>query len=425
MSLFKIVTLIFSFTFFAYGCHGQNEKDIENSDESKILKVVKTFNYFDQNAKTLKIPKRKYDSPFFCDEMLEYKNGYIINSITSSRGGGKIDFTTNFFYYNPIDKSIKKVIVSKADTIESIVSSRDVLYYSIIQNGKRDIGYFKENQYQSLINKCSNDIRKYLDTTKWVKLGIQNDNLFVLSPNYLFEFSANDCKSLVNYSLDDLYLNKLKYRRSISMLPTKNIVIKNNSVYFLQEIVQERTCNLLILNITNGNVENFFTSLDYKDNYLKQVNDFTHLNDNSLLVLVSRLIGNQMVINTKENKTSVWVFNNNLTTSNGAMNEIPATTALNSGDTLILAASKGLYFKLADTIETLAYFDNYHQTIKDKDGDIDFEFEPRSIKKLSNHIYLVGGMWGGLYQIDVLNHKLTCLDDVDYDKIKTVDLSDL
>ena len=425
MGHFKIAILTFILTFSICICHGQAEKDNENSDEPKILKNITPFNYLDQNVKTLIIPKRKYDSPFFCDEMIEYKNGFIINSITSSRAGRQIDFTTNFFYYNPVDKSIKKITVSNTDTIESISCSGNVLYYSFIKNGKRDIGYLKGNQYQSLIDKASPDIHKHLDTTKWIKLGIENDRLFILSSTFLFEISNNELKSLTNYSLDDYYINTLKYRRSNSMLPTKNIIVKNNSVYFLQEIVQDRTCNLLKLNIENGSINDYFSSLDYRDNYLKQINDFTFLSDNSLLVSANRLMGSHMVINTKDNKVHVWTFNNSLTTSSGTKVELSATTALGNGDTIILASNRGLYSKYADTIKPLIYFNNYHQTIKDEIGLLDFKFEPRSIKKLFNNIYIIGGMWGGLYQVDILKNKLTCLDDLSYGKIKTIDLSGL
>ena len=425
MGSFKLTTLTFFLILSICAGYGQTEKDNENSDEPKILKNIKPLNYLDQNVKTLKLPKRKYDSPFFCDEMIEYKNGFIINSITSSRAGREIEFTTNFFYYNPIDKSIKKISISKADTIESIVCSGNTSYCSFIRNGKRDIGYFNNNQYQNLIDKASTDIRKHLDSAKWIKLGIENNRLFILSPNYLFELSNGNWETLTNYSLDDFYIKTLKYRRSISMLPTKNIVVKNNSVYFLQEIVQERTCNLLKLNIANGKVESYFNSLDYIDNYLKQISDFTFLSDSSLLVSASRLIGSQILINTKDDKVNVWAFNNSITTANGTKVELPVNTALNIGDTLILASNKGLYLKYSDNIKPLIYFDNYHQTIKEKTGLIDFNFDPRSIKKLSDNIFIIGGMWGGLYQVDISNNKLTCLDDIEYDKIRVVELSKL
>ncbi len=423
MRLFHITTLGFFVAFSMCACYGQAEK--ENSDEPKILKDIKPFSYLDQRVRILKIPKRKFDSPFFCDEMIPYKNGFIINSIISSRGGGQIDFTTSFFYYNLIDRSLKKITIAKTDTIESIVCYGNVPYYSFIKNGQRNIGYYKDRQYQSIIGKASTDIRKHLDTAKWVKLGIEKDRIFILSPNYLFEFSGNDWKILTKYSLDDFYINTLRYRRSFSMLPTKNIVIRDNSAYFLQEIVQDRTCNLLKLDMASGKIENYFTRLDYIDNYSKQINDFTFLGDSSLLVSASRLMHTQMLINTKDDKVKVWAFNNNITTVDGTKVELPVTTALILGDTLILVTNKGLYLKYADNIKPLVYFDNYHQSVPSKIGLIDFVFDPRSIKKLTDNNFIIGGMWGGLYQVDILNNKLTCLDDLDYDKIKIVDLSEL
>jgi hypothetical protein len=423
MISYKITTLSLFLTLTIGLSYGQTEMDGGNSDEPKILKALTPLDYIDVNAKTLKIPKRKYDSPFFCDETILYKTGFIINSITSSRAGRQVDFTTHFFYYNETDKSLKKISISKADTIESIVSSGNTLYYSFIKNGKRQVGYFEENQSQSISNRASGDIRNHIDTSKWIKLGVENGRLFILSPNALFEYSKNEWKSLVNYSLDDFYINSLKYRRSMSMLPTKNLVVRDNSVYFLQEVVQDRTCNLFRLSMANGTLENYFTTLDYRDNYSKQVNDFTFLDDGSLLVTASRLIDNNMLINTKADKVNVWAFNNNITSTNGGKVEVPVTTALNSGDTLILASRKGLYEKYFDKIKPLVYFENSHQSIKEKGELIDFPFEPRSIIKLAHNNFIVGGMWGGLYQVDISNNKLTCLDDIDYDKIKTIDLS--
>jgi hypothetical protein len=423
MTSFKTTGFILYLTLSVSLSYAQTETENENSDEAKILKNITPLNYLDKDVKTLKIPKRKYDSPFFCTEIEQYKNGFIINSITSNRTGREIEFTTNFWYYNSIDKSIKKIAISNADTIESIVSSGKDIFYSIIKNGKRIIGYVKDNLASVLNNPASSEISKHLDTAKWIKLGFYEDNLFVLSPSFLFQVSNNEWKTLTKYSIDDFYINVLKYKRSNSMLPTKNIVIKNNSAYFLQEVVQDRSCSLLKLNITDGKVEDYFVSLDYIDNYLKLINDFTFLSDNSLLVSASRLMDNQMVINTKDNKVNVWSYNNQLTTTSNTKVDFPITTALNIGDTLIFASFRGLYFSDSKAFKPLIYFGNYHQSIKEKIGLIDFNFEPRCVKQLSENIYLVGGMWGGLYQVDIINNTLICLDDVNYDKLKSVEIS--
>jgi hypothetical protein len=425
MSQLKFTILVFILTFSRCLCYAQTASDQENADEAKILKDIRPFSYTDRAVKTLRIPKRKYDSPFLCDELIAYKNGFIINSIVSSPAGDLIDFNTDFFYYNTADNSIKRIKLLNADTVECIITLKNKLYYSVIKNGNRDIGLVSGNQYQSLLENLSTDIRTQLTSAKWIKLGMDADKLYILSPNFIFEFENNNWNLLTGYSLDEFYLNKLKYHVSISMLPTKNVVVKNNYAYFLQEIVQDRTCYLLKLNTANGNIEDYFISLDYTDNYLKQINDFTFLSDNSLLVSSTRLLGNQMLVNTKEKEVDVWVFNNNLTTPKGLKIEVPVTTASNFGDSVILASNKGIYLKYADNITPLVYFENYHQRIKEKIGILDFNFDPRSIKKISDKVFLIGGMWGGLYLVDLLNNRLTCLDDINYDKIKSVKLNEL
>lgn len=207
------------------------------------------------------------------------------------------------------------------------------------------------------------------------------------------------------------------------MLPTKNIVIKNNFVYFLQEIVQGRSCNLFKLSIQNGSLQDFFHSLDYRDDYFKVINDFTFLSDNSLLVSASRLMDEQIIINVKDNNVDIWSYNNFLTTTQNEKVAFPTTTALSMGDTVVFASYKGFYIKEGNDIKPSIYFENSHQTIKEKKWRFDFNFKPRCIKKLSENIYLVGGIYGGLYQVEVFNGTMICLDDVNYDKLKSVDLS--
>jgi hypothetical protein len=424
MSLSKTTTFVFLLTI-GLVSFGQGGETGENSDEPKVLKAITPFQYIDANASSLKLRKRTYDSPFFCDEIIEYKSGYIINSISSYSGSRQIGFSTRFYFYDPTDKSISRILISKADTIEAIVSSGKALYYSYIKGGKRQIEQCSDNQVQNLLDKATSDIRKHIDTSRWIKLGLENGKLFTMSPNSLFVYNGDIWEHLVTYDLDNFCSNKTNYRESISLLPTKNLLIRDTSVYFLQEVVQDRTCDLVRLNISNGVLEDYFDALDYRDSYYKQVNDFTVLTEGSLLVSSSRLIGSNMLINSKNGNASVWIFNNTITDLNGRSIEVPVTTVLDMGDTLLLASDKGLFLKYSGIIQPLVYFENAHQTIKRKSELIDFPFKPRSIIKVKDNNYLIGGMWGGLYQVDILNKNLTCLDDIGYGKIKTVDVCNL
>jgi hypothetical protein len=132
-----------------------------------------------------------------------------------------------------------------------------------------------------------------------------------------------------------------------------------------------------------------------------------------------------MLVKTDDDQHDVWIFNNAITSITGQKIEVPVSTLFNGGDTLVLASRKGLYLKRFDTVSPLVYFKNAHQTIKEKDGVIDFPFEPRSMFKIAPNKFIVGGMWGGLYEVDISSGKLTCLDDIDYDRIDTVELNAL
>ncbi len=320
MASFKTILIAFFSTLSAILSYGQSQTFIDSSDETKILKNIKQLNYIDKEVKTLTIPKRKYTSPLFCDEIEQYKNGFIINSTTSYDHRADIEFDTKYFYYNLLDKSIRKINIVNADTIESIVSTGNAIFYSTIKNGKRVIGYSKDNVISALNKQASSEISNHLDTAKWIKLGLKEGKLFVLSPNFLFQVSNSEWKVLTKYSIDDFYIKTLKYKRSISMLPTKNIIIKDNFVYFLQEIVQGRSCNLFKLSIQSGSLQDFFRSLDYRDDYFKVINDFTFLSDNSLLVSASRLMDEQIIINVKDNNVDIWSYNNFLTTCKSQLN---------------------------------------------------------------------------------------------------------
>ncbi len=426
MYKFKILYLILLALFSAVISFAQAENEEENSDEPKILRAQKSFNYINRSVKKLKIPNRKHDTPFYCNEFIPFKNGFIINSIATFPAVNTTDVISDSYYFNPADRSLKRILVQKTDTIESINCSNNTLYYSIIKNGKRVLGQLKDQHYENLLESIAPGIRHQIDTAKWIKLGIDQEQLVVLGPDFAGKFTPNGWVQLTSYSIDDFYTNKLGYRRSISMLPSKNLVINNNTIYFLQEIIEQRACMLLMLNLENGTIQEYFSSIDLTDKYFKQINDFTFLEDGSLLVTASRLIQRYLVINTKENNIAVWIYKNGIRGMDGLRANLPVTTVLNLGDSLFLASPKGLYAKKDNTVTPLVYFDNVHQTIKDKKiGAIDYLFEPRSIQKTADNNFIIGGLWGGLYQVDLIKNKITCLDDIAYDKIKTIELNEL
>ncbi|WP_153801170.1 hypothetical protein [Foetidibacter luteolus] len=406
-------------------CFCQQNED--NSDEAKIIERWRPLDFQRSSVPVLKLPKRKNDSPLFCDEMIPYKSGYIINSITSSKGGGKYTVTTSYYYYDLRGNKLSDLSFTGIDTIESIIPDDSKgLYVSYKKSGSRIISFLSAGVEKHLETLAPSDIRMQIDTAKWLKLGYDNGNLYALTPGAVIFYSSDKWSTIVNYSLDEFYVNTLKYKRTGSILPTKNLVIAGRDIWFLQEVVQDRTCLLLKLDTQSGYLSDFFISVDYTDNYFKQINDFMILADSSLLVFASRLMGKSLVLKYRENP-EVWIFNNVLKNVLFYQEEaMVATTATVNNDTLLMAATNGIFAKYGDIIVPLVKLENTHQDIKDKeDGLIDFEFIPRSMIKVANNQFLIGGMFGGLYIVDLNKFSIKALDDVKSSKVERMDILSL
>jgi hypothetical protein len=78
MTSFNITSLILCLTLLSSSSYGQVETGIDNSDEAKIFKNIIQLNYIDKDVKTIKIPKRKYDSPFFVLKLNNIKTTLLL-----------------------------------------------------------------------------------------------------------------------------------------------------------------------------------------------------------------------------------------------------------------------------------------------------------------------------------------------------------
>ena len=48
---------------------------------------------------------------------------------------------------------------------------------------------------------------------------------------------------------------------------------------------------------------------------------------------------------------------------------------------------------------------------------MNWNFQPRTVVVLGNNKYLVGGLWGGLYILDLRSNTIKCLDDLKDDPV--------
>jgi hypothetical protein len=189
--------------------------------------------------------------------------------------------------------------------------------------------------------------------------------------------------------------------------------------------VQLRECRLLKLNLKTGELNDYFTMLGFTDLTLKQVNDYCHLPGGAVLVTASRLMDRNLLLKSTVTGSEVWLFNNTVKNISGDLIDLSLSTSLPAGDSIFLAGPQGLYLKTTSDLHPLLRWRSSHQEIIEKQYKMDFDFLPRSLKRISAARFIAGGMWGGLYLLDLVQNKITCLDDVSYDKVENMDLTEL
>jgi hypothetical protein len=419
---YRFVIFVFLFAWPVITISQQRKADA--SDEP-IIKSAWQQLQFTGTTRSVKMPKRKFDSPFFCDELMQYKNGFIINSITTNRNGRSVSVHTSFYYINLKTKMLSQLAIPGVDTIESILAnSANELYCSYKKSGGRVIELFRNNENKDISLSATAEIKTQLDSAEWLKLGYSNGELYAMSPATLFVYGQNKWRKLCDFEFPGNSNEFSKARRRLFTLPTENITVAGDYVYFLQEIVQERRADLIQLDIKTGTLSDFFISQGLTDNYLKQVNDYVVLPDQTILVAASRLLGNQLLMAAAPAKADVWIFNNQL--KNSAVSEtIPVTSLLREENLMILAGPAGIYKKVDNHLECLLKLINATQMIKAEDGRYEFEFFPRSLARIDSNRLLVGGMWGGLYLVDLAAYTVECLDDKKESLVKILNLSSL
>ncbi len=374
-------------------------------------------------APLLKIPKRKNDSPFFCDELIQYKDGYIINSITTSPGAGTIDTRCDFFYIDIKQDKFYKLAITGVDTIESVIVSGEKLFVSGKKGGASVILQI-ENGQTLIINVAIAGANRIIGDNSWIKLCMYEGALYAMDKNGLYRYSGETWQHTAVFSIDSFYTSQLHFRKCKTVIPTENIKMYNNKLYFLQEVLQERDCYLLEYDLDKKDgLVNFWDRYDIKDNYNKEINSYTILDDGSVLIGASRLWETYLLMKEKGDSLAVLVFNNGINDGENRDAQIKARKAIMVDSIMYIAGDNGM-FKIENNIcSPVALFTNGTQVIKDKDGDEHFDFYPRCFERVSADNYLIGGQFGGLYLVNIKDKKIIPLDDVDYDKITTLNIS--
>ncbi|MES2648905.1 MAG: hypothetical protein V4717_18655 [Bacteroidota bacterium] len=383
-----------------------NDNDPFDKKLSEKFLVTK----FDQKeVPTLDLPKRKHSSMTFVNEFIPFGEGYIINSLTTSPGGGKIDIDYSFYFLNLTNNHVSKIEISGIDTIHSIINEKGAIFVSGKKGNELKVLHYTENGMKEL--PFTGDILNKVQQPKnWLKLGIYKSQLLALCRDGIIQYTDAKWTYLPGNSIDDYFL-QLGYKRSRAIIPTENIRFYGDKMYFLQEIVQQRSAELFSLDMGKPNsIKEFFVKNNLTDNTKKEIDAYLGSTDGNLYIAITRLMENQILLRENSDGVNTVILNGQLKEK---INEFPINiSSMTEFDDKKIMIGNGLFEMKENVLTPILFFDNMKQQIKDGGYIFNDEFRPRAIAMLGSSKYLLGGLFGGIYILDVAEMKIKCLDDL-------------
>ena len=385
-----------------------NIRQFDRKLESTVIPVT----VLSANTPTIKLPKRKYDSPLFCNELIPWKDGYIINSLSIAPGGRTMDHNYRFFYFSTKTNKLETITTTLTDSIESIIVWNDALYLSGKKNGDCVIGKVDADGMHIIERGINNKDGELIGKDSWLKLGVYNNQLLALQRTGVYVYNNGQWQSIFGLPFHANYY-KSKYPKKYPLLPTENIRVYNNTLYMLQEITQQRTADLYSLNLSRDScADEFFTRNDLADNTKIEIVSYV-VGANGLWVAALRLMQETLLLHQKDSSIHALVINNQATTEQKEkLNITPSCISQLTEDTMLVAGSDGLFILTNNHIKPLCKFMNTNQQLKLSFGKFDWEFVPRCAVRTKDNRILMGGLWGGLYLIDTNKNSMQCFDDL-------------
>ncbi len=386
----------------------KNKENIDNT-ERKLFNAFIDINYKNVNPPLITLPQNKTGNQVFSDEFIKYRNGYIINSISTYPNDGQtLGINYKYHYVDLKTSKLFKLNFNGLDTVESVAVIDSTLY--ICGTKSNNLKILKHDGTKILpisLNVLDNDTKE-LSSDSWTKLGVFGGKLFALQTNGLYMLNGNAWQLINKFNLIEYFS---KYYPSLKpIMPTENIVISNNKLYFLQEVLQSRDCELFEIDLRTNTINEFWQKELLIDNYKKEVNSYSLLGNDTLFVAAQRL-GEALLLSEQKNSMTVYLLDNKVKTDVSGKFKIKVRKAFKSNDKLLLIADNGLFELKNNEIIPIAFFENTEQLIRDGKYNIHFNFKPRSFAILGEDKYLIGGQFGGLYVIDLKHNAIISLDD--------------
>lgn len=375
---------------------------------NKLYFSFASIEYKKKRCPSIKLPKRKYDSPLFSCDLIPFRTGYIINSITTIPGSaGRVEVSYKFYYLDLSDNSLKHIVLNELDTIHSLITVKDTLYASGKKGTQLSVYRYASNEIKEI------PLDEELRTNSWIKLGFHKDELIALLENGLVKYRKGLWETFAGNPLQ-ASLQKEGFKNKKWLIPTENIRVQKDMLYFVNEITQQRTSYLFEIDLASSQAPTeFFKKHSLTDNTKKEVDNYLIDNKGNLFLTVNRLSGNSIVLKVSEGKLYTIILNGFLESAVNAPTLIKATAIFEDVDRKLIFTTNGVFEWRNDIITPLINLERTIQEIKIEGSSMDFEYYPRAIQYISSQKYLVAGLWGGLYILDLSKNKITCLDNLD------------
>ena len=388
----------------------KKQKNVENL----IRESITELNVIQQEVPIIEIPQR--DLNVFCNEFIHYGNGIIINSLITYPSNPDIGINYNYYYLDLVTKNVKKLKCEQLDIIESIIVRDNQLYISGKKNNESIILISSNGHYEE-IQTLSNDSLQ-IGNSSWIKLGFYNDKLIALQKDGVYLLEDSIWQHYYKFSLDSL--NKENgIARAKSIIPTENIKIVNDKLYFVQEIVQGRSSNLIEVDLTNKTVTDFFSKIGLIDNMQKTVYTYYVDSNSNIYITGNRLMNQNLYLKSNNKEFETIIFNNKVKTGVNSDYLVRPRISINKKNCQLIIAENGIFNLSERNIKPILQFENQDKRF----GYYSCKFKPRAYSEFGDDKILLGGMYGGIALIDLKTSETEWLDE---DKIDvTMEIFDL
>jgi translation elongation factor P/translation initiation factor 5A len=379
--------------------------------EKRISDSYLDIKYKDTNSFVLRLPNYNNDNNVFSNEFIKYKNGYIINSMTTIPGGSKTGINYRYYYIDLKTNQLSKLSFKGFDSVQSVTTMHSTLYIAGKKNNKLKI-IAKINEKEILMSLAVSEQKaQKLKNKSWIKLGVYNDTLFALQSNGLLFYTGRDWKFKNKFDFEGYF----KANYNALLIPTENIRLTSKKMYFLQEVLQMRDCDLFELDFKKNTVSEFWQKHTLVDDYKEEICTYTVLDDNTLF-LASDRAGENILLSEKDSGFNTYLLDGKVKLD--SINDLRIRKVIKNNNHLFLLGENGLFDLKDNEIKRLVTFENTEQIIgKNR---CHFKFYPRSCEIINEDEYLIGGMFGGLYRINLKQKTIICLDD--NESLQTIDV---